>query len=258
MLKNHRKQLLFSVVLDKSNNISIFMQEIQNINFEEEFQEKQLYNKFKFKCVKGCCQCCELSKIALYAFDIMELCSFLNLKTKEFHKEYTHFVFEDRVLRCYLKTKPNCVFFDKTHACTVYDHRPVRCRIFPVARIFNKGGTIKYYLPRQNCQGSESGKKYTIEEWIESFGIKEKDDLVKEWACFVNELKNNEKIILSDKLFLMLFKKIFYDFDNELTKDNDKNDYKDRMANLYNLAKTYLSDFEKLKKGYNEFFKDGF
>ena len=128
--------------------------------FNNDLKEKQLHNKFKFKCVKGCDLCCKSNEIALYPFDIMKLCDHLNTTTKEFHKKYTRFVFdpEAKILRCFLITTPRCMFFDAKDACTIYNARPVRCRLFPVARFFDKDGAIKYYLPKGKCVGFEKGK----------------------------------------------------------------------------------------------------
>ena len=237
-----------------------------DFDFDEQFQEKQPHNKFKFKCVKGCDLCCKMNDIALYPFDIMELCNLLNLTTKEFHQKYTRFEFdsESRVLRCYLITTPKCVFFDNSSACTVYDARPVRCRIFPVARIFSRDGSVKYYLPKEKCQGFfDTGMKHSIQEWLNQPGVADKDALIKQWTSFINELKNNESLPLTDKFFIMFFKKIFYDFDNDLAKvtgqtniQTDPDDIPTRMDNLYNLAKIYLFQIDKWKQGYEGFVND--
>ena len=233
-------------------------------DFESDFQEKQSHNKFKFKCVKGCNLCCSMNDIALYPFDIMLLCNHLNLTTKEFHLRCTRFEFdsEARVLRCYLTTTPECVFFDNADACKVYDSRPVRCRLFPVGRIFNRDGSIQYYLPRERCQGFESGHKFSIHDWIDKSGVKEKDELIREWNHFINELKNNKSLPLTDEFFIMFFKKIFYDFDNDLHNivkletQPSKENINNRMKQSYELAKLFLFHIDKWKKGYNEIAKD--
>lgn len=238
-------------------------------DFHSQFQEKQPHNKFRFKCQKGCDYCCKLNDIALYPFDIMELCSLLGISTKELHAKYTRFEFdsEANILRCYLITSPKCMFFDSHNACTVYSSRPVRCRLFPVARVFNSDGSIQYYLPREQCIGFQSGKKQTIQEWINEQGISESDELFtlsKQWNNFINELKNNNKLPLTDKFFIVFFKKIFYDFDNDLVKaikpkihpgvEVAELSIKEKMSHLYELAKVYLLNIDKWKQGYEEFF----
>lgn len=227
------------------------------LQFDELFQEKQPHNKFKFKCVKGCDLCCKMNEIALYPFDIMKLCGHLNLATKGFHEKYTRFVFdpEAKILRCFLITIPRCLFFDAKEACTAYDARPARCRLFPVARFFDKDGSVKYYLPKGKCMGFEKGKKYAVEEWIKLQDMD--DDLVIEWNSFLNKLKDSN-LPLDDKFFILFFKKIFYDFDNDFVKTMEmgKNDLRARMKNLYGLANEYLFQTESLKKGYGEFMTD--
>jgi Fe-S-cluster containining protein len=235
---------------------------MNQLDFHQDFKEKLPYNKFKFKCVKGCNDCCKLNDIALYPFDIMALCNKLGMTTKEFHSKYTRFVFDQgsKILRCYLITSPVCVFFDDRQACKVYDARPARCKIFPVARIFNRDGTIKYYLPREECIGFSSGQKYSIEEWLKESFNDEDNSLISDWSSFINELKNNDKLPLTDDFFIVMFKKIFYDFDNDfvkVSKENcDKDDFKARMSQLYDLSKVFLFNIDEWKKGYDEFLNE--
>jgi Fe-S-cluster containining protein len=234
-----------------------------DFNFTEEFQEKQLYNKFKFKCVKGCDSCCKMNDVALYPFDIMVLCNHLSISTSEFHSHYSYFEFDStsKILRCYLNTTPRCVFFDTKKACIVYDARPVRCRIFPVARVFNRDGLVLHYLPKRKCPGFfDTGQKFSIEEWISQPSLVEKQELIKHWTNFINELKNSTSLPLTDEFFIMFFKKIFYDFDNNISKAIkttdvriDPGDIPSRMQHLYTLAKVYLFNIDKWKKGYQDF-----
>ncbi len=238
----------------------------QIIDFNKDMQEKKLHNTFKFRCVKGCKECCSMNDVALYPFDIMQICQRLNITSHEFHQRYSRFWFDSKakVLRCYLKTSPVCVFFDE--GCKIYDSRPARCRLFPLGRMFNQDDTIQYYIPKEKCIGFDSKQKHTIQSWLDSCGIKEKDFMIKEWTQFIIEMKNNPKLPLTDKFFMMFFQKIFYDFDNDLhevtqeTKDQyndlDKTDFIARMALQYKLASIYLYHNEDWKKFYEKMDKE--
>jgi len=244
------------------SNITLKMQ--QEIDFSKDLQEKQPHNTFKFKCVKGCKLCCSMNDIALYPFDIMALCDFLNIESNEFHQKYSRFWFdsEAKILRCYLKTSPDCVFFDNKDACIVYDARPTRCRTFPVGRMFNKDNTVQHYLPTDKCIGFDSKQKHTIQEWMDNCGVSDREDLIKEWNTYIIKLKNRTDLPLADKFFMMFFQKIFYDFDNdlpevaeetkEMVKNLDKSDHKARMKLLYKLSEIYLDNIEDWKKFYEK------
>ncbi|MFT4304198.1 MAG: YkgJ family cysteine cluster protein [Candidatus Woesearchaeota archaeon] len=233
----------------------------QYINFDEDLQPKQPHNTFKFKCVVGCKLCCSMNDVALYPFDIMYLCNFLNISSSEFHNKYTTFDFDTnaKILRCYLKTNPVCVFFDNQKACTVYDARPVRCRTFPVGRMFNEDDTVEHFLPRQKCPGFESKQKHTIQSWIDNCGISDRKEMIKDWNKFIIQTKNRKDLPLEDEFFKMFFMKIFYDFDNELSKvsnatnkEIERDDILGRMEHLYFLSKIYLDNIDKWKEGYKQ------
>ena len=236
----------------------------QEIDFDKDLIEKQPHNTFKFKCMRGCNLCCNMNDIALYPFDIMDLCNSLNISTNEFHKKYSRFWFDQdsKILRCYLRTNPDCVFFDKKEACTVYNSRPIRCRTFPLGRMFNKDNTTQYYLPNNKCIGFDSKQKHTIQSWLDNCGIAEKEPLISDWNKFIITLKNRDDLPLTDNFFMTFFQKIFYDFDNdlaevaettkEMAKNLDKNNPKERMKLLYELAELYLYNIEGWKKFYEK------
>jgi uncharacterized protein len=235
---------------------------MQQTSLNNDFQEKNLHNTFKFKCVKGCKFCCQENDIALYPFDVMEMCNHLNISSTDFHKKYTTFKFdnESNILRCYLITTPYCIFFDNKEACTIYDYRPIRCKLFPLARMFNEDGFIQYYLPRDKCIGFDSKQKHTIQSWLDNCGIKDYEKLIIDWNSFIIKLKNNTDLPLTDKFFIMFFQKIFYDFDNDLKETNaeisnfaksiDKKDILQRMTLQYKLAEIFLENINEWKEVY--------
>ncbi len=218
------------------------------------FSVKPATKKFAFKC-KKCAFCCTIEKIVLYPFDIMNICSHLNIPTSEFLDNYASFLFDDNgILRCSLRTNPICKFNKKT--CTIYEARPVRCRTFPVGRYFEDGKTI-YLLPDKGCTGFESGKKQTIKEWIDQIP-NELNEMAEEWNNFLGRLKKSN-LPFKDQLFVMFFRKIFYDFDNELVQGElpefSKLDTRQKMQALYEIADKYFSNFDKIKTGFEKLSK---
>jgi len=212
------------------------------------FVVKELHNRFAFKCQK-CSNCCSMTKLLIYPFDIINLCEKLRITSEEFHKKYTYFVFDDNgIARCMLRTNPACAFNDKV--CTVYEARPLRCMMFPVGRMY-KGGKAVYMLPDAGCAGFRSGKKQSIEQWIREIP-QELHTFSAQWSKFLSRLKKSG-LPLKDKLFAMFFIKIFYDFDNELVYREVPQfrelSTKEKMQAMYELAEKYLFHFEEIKKG---------
>lgn len=196
--------------------------------------------KFKFKC-KKCGFCCNFA-IILYPFDIMNICRHLNIKTKEFLEKYAVIVpDENKIMRCVLKKAPKCLF-NKDNLCTIYNARPVRCRLFPIGRYF-EDNKVEYLLPRNRCIGFNSNKKQSVKEWVNDQDASQFDDMANEWSNFIIRLKNGNYPLEYPK-FRIMFIKIFYDFDNDLIKNyKEKMDVKtdkEFMQLLYTIAEETL------------------
>jgi Fe-S-cluster containining protein len=208
-----------------------------------ELNIKQLHNKFKFKC-KRCGLCCDNTIIYLYPFDIKNICNKLNITTTEFNLKCSLFKLDrNNILRCILKNRPKCPFNDDSN-CKIYELRPIRCRLFPLGRIF-KDNKIFYALPTERCIGFNTGHKQTIQEWLDKEKVTEYNELTKDWNNFIIKLKSNN--LIKQKPFQVIFKKIFYDFDDKLIKQyreklGKEENLKDFMNNLYEIFNFILKN----------------
>ena len=194
-----------------------------------QLQAKELHHQLKFKC-KQCGYCCDHTIIQLYPFDIKNICDQLNLTTKQFHQQHSLFKLDqDKIPRCILKNRPKCPFKEK--GCSIYSSRPVRCRLYPLGRVFQD--EIIYVLPEERCLGFESGRKQTIAEWLVQQNVTEFDSLTKKWNDFLISLKDKEK----SEFFPVIFRKVFYDFDDPLIKEyrKEENNLEQFMENLYGI-----------------------
>ena len=171
-------------------------------------QAKELHNKFKFKC-KRAAYCCDKPMISITPFDIKVICNRLAISSSEFHQRYSFFTADEfGIPRCFIQNKPHCPFkIDNT--CTIYTSRPLRCRLYPVGRVF-EGEDIFYVVSDVHCPGFESDKKWSIEEWVENQGVHEYDDVAIPWNRFLIKLKDQP---LSEEQGKQ-FKEIFYYFDH--------------------------------------------
>ena len=179
-------------------------------------QAKELHNKFKFKC-KRAAYCCDRPMISITPFDIKVICNRLEILTQEFHQRYSFFTVDEfGIPRCFIQNKPHCPFkIDNT--CTIYTSRPLRCRLYPVGRVF-EGEDIFYVVSEVHCPGFESDKKLSIGEWLEDQGVHEYDDVAIAWNRFLIKLKDQPLTEEQGKQF----KEIFYYF-NPVQQDHDQN-----------------------------------
>jgi len=65
--------------------------------------------------------------------DIAALARYIRLAECEFRKIYTRLV-GDQDVSLRDKSNHDCIFYDRSEGCTVYDHRPRQCRTWPFWR----------------------------------------------------------------------------------------------------------------------------
>lgn len=203
-------------------------------------QAKEPHHQLKFKC-KKCGYCCDHTFIQLYPFDVKNICGQLDITTKEFHQKYSLFKSIEGIPRCFLRNRLKCPFKENSQ-CTIYNFRPVRCRLFPLGRVFQENETI-FVLPEEKCVGFETGKKQTIAEWLEQQEVTKSDPLTERWNKFLIKLKDDS--ILHEKTFPITFKKVFYDFDDEfikkqrekLRKEYSSEDFMENLSEIFGFIK---------------------
>ena len=69
---------------------------------------------------------------------------------------------------------PPCPFLaveGERFACGVYAYRPSCCRSFPVFRMAEADGELKFYLQEVSCPAAETDRAYTVAQWITHEGL---------------------------------------------------------------------------------------
>lgn len=184
---------------------------------------KDLHHTFKFKCAK-CGLCCSDIDIRLSPHDLLRLSHRLQMPVKEFSKKYTDYIIDKEdsfMICCILKTRPDCVFWTQK-GCSVYEDRPLACRIYPIATMYyyNKNA---YYITPGKCQGRKYGKRIKIKEFLEksdAFDYMEMHYLFRKFTAILTKRTNFPK---NEKRFNTLFIKILYEFDEPEVKQLIKN-----------------------------------
>ena len=189
-----------------------------SINFKAD------HNKIKFKC-QQCGHCCTDSRIRLSPYDILKLCSLLDIKTTEFHEKYTYFILDaenQNLLTCMLKTTPECSFLSSA-GCQVYSERPFGCRVFPlmVTHFFNRDGFAenKTYIVEE-CLGFKQNKKIEVSEFKEEQGVDELLPIQEEWVRLKVKVINSK--IINKEEYDRVFHDICFDFEGDFFQNKLK------------------------------------
>ena len=136
---------------------------------------------FRFECDKGG-QCCKNrfgNPIALSTYDIARLRRRLKMTSGEFLSKHTFIVLgEDSHLPLAFlqfeeksEGRNKCPFL-RSYGCSVYDDRPLRCRLYPLGRAVDLQGVSYFFImDAGDYCGVGKGKLYTVEEWIKNSGI---------------------------------------------------------------------------------------
>ncbi len=170
---------------EKSTRVSLYQQEEQ--------AAVTLESKFRFHCHAGLnCfnQCCRTPTILLSPYDLQRLKQALGLASGEILARYTimgtdeasnlPLVFVD----AFRPDGSGCPFLSRA-GCTVYEHRPAACRLFPItmgSQLTENGINDHYFYRRLDyCEGFEGGREWTVNSWQDDQGFKEFDQGRREW-----------------------------------------------------------------------------
>jgi len=139
---------------------------------------------FSFRCHAGLAcfnSCCRDKRLPLLPYDALRLRRHLDLGSAEFLDKHATLETDPTsgwpALRLALREEGRCPFVG-ADGCTVYEHRPTCCRVYPLARavrprpgaadefeeLFIAGDTPA-------CLGWQEERVETIEHWVEDQGL---------------------------------------------------------------------------------------
>lgn len=141
---------------------------------------------FNFACHIGVCcftECCRLLDLTLTPYDILRLRRATSLDSREFLEKYVIIEQEpdESLPRLYLTMiddgRGSCPFVSP-NGCSVYQHRPGACRVYPLGRAVrqDKSGKIEeqFVLVREeHCRGFEENIPQTAERYSIGQGMTE-------------------------------------------------------------------------------------
>lgn len=142
------------------------------------------------ECV-GCSECCHFVEdtILLDPLDIHNLRLATGLSFEELMNKQIELQVVDGLVTPNLKVDANkggCIFLSQEGRCSIHDHRPGFCRLFPLGRIYEDEG-FKYFLQVHEC-GYKDMSKQKIKKWLGISNAKEYEDYILLWHNFTKRI----------------------------------------------------------------------
>ncbi len=178
---------------------------------------------FTFSC-KMCGNCCRNrgnEKIMLTGLDVFRISQALGMKPADMIRQNCGmYIGDDSHLPIiYLNERDDssCRLLRKGR-CMVQDCKPIVCAIHPLGRYYFAEDDQIHYFRTESCQqGREDGRIWTLVEWLDSFGIRELDDMSKAWfrasmdVAAVTSKMSREKIPVH--LYAEIISALYLDYD---------------------------------------------
>ena len=98
----------------------------------------------------GCSECCRIvgDTIILDPYDLYQLKQGSGMGFEELMRDKIELRVVDGIVQPNLKMRPDgegCAFLSREGRCTIHNHRPGFCRMFPMGRIYQEDG-FRYFL----------------------------------------------------------------------------------------------------------------
>lgn len=192
----------------------------------------------------GCSECCRMvgDTIILDPYDLYQLEQVLHTGFEAMMGNQIELQVVDGVVQPNLKVREDgqgCVFLNGESRCSIHQHRPGFCRMFPLGRIY-EGESFRYFLQVHECP--YPGKtKVKLKKWLGISELSRYEEYIKTWHFF---LKGVQKIIRGMenqemvKSFTMYLLNQFYV--NQYNAEKDfYGQFEERMKNAKAVAAAY-------------------
>lgn len=161
-------------------------------------------NRLHFRChrdIKCFNKCCADLNLLLTPYDILRITGHLKISTDDFLDDFTDTRIDERSRfpMVYLQMKDDgnkpCPFVSRD-GCTIYEHRPGACRIYPLGRATAKPDSQRdlteqfFTVNETHCLGFNEDVEWTIDEWVENEGLKEYNEINDQWMEIITSQKS--------------------------------------------------------------------
>lgn len=165
---------------------------------------------FRFNCAPGIAcftLCCQDVNILLTPYDVLQLKNALGLSSDEFLEKHAIVLTKENQLipLVFLKMREGdkrCPFVSE-QGCTVYEHRPWACRMFPLDTA--EDGTFHLIADSSRCKGLDAEETWQIGEWLVEQGVVPYDEMNTLLTSVIAPLKAQKLDIENPDISKMVF-----------------------------------------------------
>ncbi len=149
------------------------------LSIDPEFR-LSLDDTFQFECGPGVScftACCGKLELLLTPYDVVRLRTGLGLSSSEFLERYTltrmrtSHGFPEVMMEMDRESDKRCPFVTP-QGCSIYEHRPAACRIYPLGRASTKHPLhdtpqeFFFTVREDHCRGFEEPKVWKVRDWL--------------------------------------------------------------------------------------------
>jgi Fe-S-cluster containining protein len=153
-----------------------------------------LDDTFEFKC-KACGKCCKHREdLLLTPYDMYRIASDLGRTPEEIFTRYCHF-YEGAtshlpVVRVIPVPPNNACPFLRNKKCSIHEKKPVVCRVFPLARIYEtEGGCAKFAkFVNNGVRCNQEAQTNIVRDWIGDVASEEAEAAGRLWGEAITSL----------------------------------------------------------------------
>lgn len=160
----------------------------------------------------GCSECCRTvgDTIILDPYDLYQLEQVSGLGFEELMQEKIELRVVDGMIQPNLKMRADgkgCAFLSDEGRCTIHNHRPGFCRMFPMGRIYQDEG-FKYFLQVHECNYPNK-TKIKLKKWLGIPELSKYETYINDWHQFLKKAQaiiegtENDTIIKNLNMYVL-------------------------------------------------------
>ena len=193
----------------------------------------------------GCSECCRIvgDTIILDPYDLYQLKQVSGMGFEELMRDKIELRVVDGIVQPNLKMRPDgegCAFLSREGRCTIHNHRPGFCRMFPMGRIYQEDG-FRYFLQVHECSYPNKSK-IKLKKWLGIPELSKYEDYINRWHRFLKRVQEMIKKTENDTIIQNLNMYILNQF---YVKSYDTIGIDGRPPNFYTQFDERLEEAEK-------------
>ena len=160
----------------------------------------------------GCSECCRVvgDTIILDPYDLCQLMQVTGFSFEGLMQDKIELQVVDGVILPNLKIRADgqgCAFLSEEGRCTIHNHRPGFCRMFPMGRIYQEDG-FQYFLQVHECSYPNK-TKIKLKKWLGIPELAKYEDYINRWHAFQKKVQSvvknaeNEAIIKQLNMYVL-------------------------------------------------------